>query len=154
MDVDRFMHRLNPLLLGLLHSPLHFLLSAGLMSLSYTGRRSGRRITIPVGYQRQGDTITVLVSKAQRKSWWRNFAEPTGVELRVRGRRVQGSGVLVPAEAPEFVRAYEATFARLPALTGQFGIDDYRKGEKLTGSQLAVLSEQGRVVRITLDADA
>jgi hypothetical protein len=67
---------------------------------------------------------------------------------------VQGSGVLVPAEDPEFARAYEATFSRLPSLTGQFGIEDYRKGEKLSDAQLAVLAEQGRVVRITRDTDA
>lgn len=151
MDADRIMSRLNPLIVGLLHSPLHFIASAGLMSLSYEGRRSGRRVTIPVGYQKRGDAVTVLVSKAWRKQWWRNFAEPMAVELRVRGRTLSGEGVLVPAEEPEFQRAYEATFARLPALPRQFGIDDYRKGESLSPAQLAVLAEQGRVVRIALE---
>jgi hypothetical protein len=151
MDVDRFFTPMNRLILGLLHSPLHFIASAGLMSLTYTGRRSGRRITIPVGYQRQGDTIIVLVSKAHRKSWWRNFEQPAEVELRVRGRRLSGEGVLIPTDAPEFKSAHEATFARIPSVAKQFGIDDYRKGSELSDAQLAVLAKQGRVIRIALE---
>lgn len=150
MDADRIMSRLNPLIVGLLHSPLHFIASIGLMSLSYTGRRSGKRITIPVGYQRKGDEITVLVSKAWRKRWWRNFEQPTTVELRVRGRRLQGEGSLVPVDAPAFRQAYETTFSRLPGLPRQFGIDDYRKADGLNDAQQAILAEQGRVVLIRL----
>jgi len=42
--------RLNPLMRALLRSPLHGLLSGMLMLLSYTGRKSGKVYTIPIGY--------------------------------------------------------------------------------------------------------
>jgi len=90
MDVDRIATRLNPVVVWILRSPLHRLLSRGLMLLSYTGRRSGRRHAIPVGYQRSGAVITVLASRARRKRWWRNFREPAPVELLVRGRVLRG----------------------------------------------------------------
>jgi hypothetical protein len=38
-----------------------------------TGRRSGVRYTIPVGYRRRGDVLDALVSKAPTKQWWRNY---------------------------------------------------------------------------------
>ncbi len=41
---------LNPLMRALLRSPFHGLLSGMLMLLSYTGRKSGRTYTIPIGY--------------------------------------------------------------------------------------------------------
>ena len=153
MDADRIMTSLNPVVVRLLHSPLHFLASGGLLTLRYTGRRSGRRVTIPVGYQWHDDAIEVLVSKADRKQWWRNFETPRRVELRVRGRRLEGEAELVGADAPEFRAAYRRTFSRLPFLPPQFGVDDYRKEEGLTDAQLAIVAEQGRMVRITLHSE-
>ena len=41
--------------------------------LTYTGRRSGRTFTIPVGYVRDGDRITIGVRMPEAKTWWRNF---------------------------------------------------------------------------------
>jgi len=64
MDVDRLVRHLNPLVAWLLRSTLHPLVSGGLMLLEVTGRRTGRRYWIPVGYQRNGDAIIVLVSHA------------------------------------------------------------------------------------------
>lgn len=41
--------------------------------ITYTGRRSGRTITLPVGYRLSGDTVTIGVAMPDEKSWWRNF---------------------------------------------------------------------------------
>jgi hypothetical protein len=41
--------------------------------LTYTGRRSGRTFTIPVGYRRAGDEVTITVAMPDAKTWWRNF---------------------------------------------------------------------------------
>lgn len=40
---------------------------------TYTGRRSGRTFSTPVGYQRSGDTVTIGVAMPDAKTWWRNF---------------------------------------------------------------------------------
>lgn len=41
---------------------------------TYTGRRSGRVISTPVGYRRRGDDVVeVPVGMPERKTWWRNF---------------------------------------------------------------------------------
>jgi len=41
--------------------------------LTYTGRRSGRVFSTPVGYRRAGDVVTIGVRLPDAKSWWRNF---------------------------------------------------------------------------------
>ena len=149
MDVDRIASRLKPAVAALLRSPLHPLLSFGLMLISFEGRKTGRRYTFPVGYQRRGGTVTVLASRARRKRWWRNFREPGPVELLVRGRWLSGTGRVLAGDSPEFREAVEATFARLPRLAGQFGVH-YRRGEPLGPEQWAVVAREGAVVEIEL----
>lgn len=153
VDVDRLASRANPLVAAILRSRLHPLLSAGLLLLCFEGRRSGRRYELPVGYQRRGRTLTVLASRAWRKSWWRNFREPRPVEVLLRGRRLRGEGHVLAADSAEFRDAIEATFRRLPRLAGQFGVA-YRRGEPLTGEQWRRVAHAGAVVRIDLDEPA
>ncbi len=47
-------------------------------TLTYTGRRSGRTFSTPVGYRRAGDVVTITVMVADAKSWWRNFTGAGG----------------------------------------------------------------------------
>lgn len=43
-------------------------------TISYTGRKSGKSYSLPLGYWRNGDVITVRSNYgSERKSWWRNF---------------------------------------------------------------------------------
>ena len=149
MDLDRLMTRLNPVVAWLLRSPLHPLLSGALMLLQVTGRRTGRRYWIPVGYQRDGNTITVLVSRARRKQWWRNYREPGPVTVRLRGRTLRGRARLVPPESDTFRAALETTFRRLPGLGGQFGIR-YDRSTGLTASQCRTVATNGAVVSIDI----
>ena len=60
-----------------------------LTQVTYTGRRSGRAVSTPVGYRRAGDVVTIRVGLPDRKSWWRNFTgdgAPLTLELDDTGR--------------------------------------------------------------------
>jgi len=64
----------NKVMVGLRDAPLvGKLVRKGITVASYTGRRSGRAFSIPVGYQRKGDVINIRVMMADDKTWWRNF---------------------------------------------------------------------------------
>lgn len=63
----------NPLVRGLLRSPMHGIASGRLALISVTGRRSGDVFTFPVMYTREGDAVTVVVGWPERKRWWRNL---------------------------------------------------------------------------------
>ncbi|MEU4216563.1 hypothetical protein [Actinoplanes sp. NPDC026623] len=68
--VDRF----NACVLALRSSPrLGKVVSRSLTVVTYTGRRSGTTFSIPVGYRRTGDVVTIGVAFPDAKSWWRNF---------------------------------------------------------------------------------
>ena len=53
----------------------------------YTGRRSGRTFTTPVGYKRHGEEMTIGVQFPDQKKWWRNFLDGGGPILRPAPRR-------------------------------------------------------------------
>ena len=144
------MSRLNPLVTFVLRAPvLHWLLSPGLVLLTVTGRRSGRRYTIPVGYQRSGDIVTVMVSKARSKQWWRNYRAPGPVVLQLRGQRLTGTARLAAPDSDAFREAAESTLRRVPGMGRVFKVDfDRRVG--LTDSQVAALAHEIAVVQIEL----
>jgi hypothetical protein len=85
---------INPLLGWLIRSPLHRLASQRLALIAYTGRRSGRRYTIPVGYQLAGRHVTITAGSPESKVWWGSLTRlGAPVELIVRGRRRTGHAV-------------------------------------------------------------
>lgn len=81
----------NPFMRAVLHSPLHGLLSGALMILSFTGQRSGRRYTIPVGYMEEGGKL-YLFSHAP---WAKNFVGGAPVTVRLRGQDRCGTARIV-----------------------------------------------------------
>jgi deazaflavin-dependent oxidoreductase (nitroreductase family) len=98
-----------------LKSPLHRLLSGGLLLITYRGRRTGRERTIPVMYAEEGDRLIVLVGDATAKQWWRNLRGGAPVELRLRGRLRCGRATVVaggPAETGAMLSTYLTRFPR------------------------------------------
>lgn len=87
----------NLFVIGLLRSPLHCLASGSILLLTYRGRRSGRRFTIPVMYAEREGTLTIFVGHPERKTWWRNLRDGAEVEVRLRGRRLRGRATVVAA---------------------------------------------------------
>jgi len=67
-------HAVNTAITGLTHAPLIGpLLGRYITEISYTGRKSGKSFTLPIAYQRGGDSLTIRVSMPDKKNWWRNF---------------------------------------------------------------------------------
>jgi hypothetical protein len=153
VDVDRLMTLLNPAVAWVLRSRIHPLLSWGLMLVTVTGRRSGRVYTIPVGYQRDREAITVLVSKPSRKQWWRNYRERRAITVHLHGRARAGHAVVVAPGSTAFRDAIEETLRRMPFLGRQFGIE-YDRGTGLTEGQARTVAGTAAIVRIELDEPA
>jgi len=150
VSVDAWASRLNPLVAAVLRSPLHFLLSRGLVLLTVTGRHSGRRYAIPVGYQRDGEDLVVMVSEAKKKQWWRNYYEPAQVAVRMRGVDRTGRAELVAPGSEEFRALAERTLRRVPWMRRVFRVDfDPRTG--LRSDQLDFLGEEIAIARIRLE---
>lgn len=83
----------DPLMKWLLRSPLHGLISKGVMLVSVRGRKSGRTISTPTNYVRDGKSLWVI-SWRDRK-WWRNLRGGAEVRLLLAGKEVTGCGQVI-----------------------------------------------------------
>jgi hypothetical protein len=54
------------------------MVSRRLTIVTYTGRRSGRTFSTPVGFRRVDDVVTIGVQLPEAKKWWRNFLDEGG----------------------------------------------------------------------------
>jgi deazaflavin-dependent oxidoreductase (nitroreductase family) len=86
----------NPMMVWLLKSPLHGMISKGVMLVSVTGRKSGKMISTPTNYLRDGNTLWVI-SWRDRK-WWRNLRGGAKVRVLLAGRNVEGCGQVIEDE--------------------------------------------------------
>ncbi|MEV0659895.1 nitroreductase family deazaflavin-dependent oxidoreductase [Actinomadura luteofluorescens] len=110
----------NPLVGGLLRSPLHRTVSGRIALITVTGRRTGRAYRFPVMYARGEDGIHVLVGQQDRKTWWRNVRRPAPVRLLIAGRRLDGTAEVLKGPAADAARAaYVARFPRAAAAVSQ-----------------------------------
>ena len=121
--VPKFMFKLmNPLMKALLYSPLHSRVSKSLMLLSFSGRKSGKKFTTPVGYLRQGSTITVFT----HSPWWKNMIGGAPVSMRIQGQNIPGVARPVddPVEIKSMVRDLNASNGENRARQMGFWVDD------------------------------
>ncbi|MGV9711356.1 hypothetical protein ACWDTI_11900 [Gordonia sp. NPDC003424] len=62
--------------------------------LRYTGRKSAKRVELPVQYRRSGNMVIVGVGAADNKNWWRNFTGEGGpISLTLDGQERSGNAV-------------------------------------------------------------
>jgi hypothetical protein len=95
------MKRLNGLVIWILGSRLGKRMNARLMTLEFTGRRTGRTYRLPVGRQDLLGKRSVLT----KRMWRSNFRGGGDARLRVDGAWHQSRGVLVE-DVPTIARAY------------------------------------------------
>lgn len=95
----------NKIMGWVLKSPLHSLLSNGMMLVTVTGRKSGRSISTPVAYLREGKTLWV-VSRRESK-WWRNLRGGADVQVLVAGQTLKGHGSVIEDEQAVAKRLFE-----------------------------------------------
>jgi hypothetical protein len=117
--------------------------------ITVTGRRSGRRYTIPVGYLETSDGVIVLVNDAPSKTWWRNCLNGGPIELLLRGVRRHGEARALAPGSDEFRGCADECFRRSRIIPRLFGVAfDPQRG--LTGEQLSHLARRAAIVHITL----
>ena len=78
----------NPFMLWLLRSPLHFIMSGRTMLISVTGRKSGKTYTTPVDYRRDGPVVLAITS--ERYTWWKNLRGGGDARLVIAGEEISG----------------------------------------------------------------
>jgi hypothetical protein len=77
---------MNPVMALILRSPIHWVASKQIMLLSFKGRKTGKRYSIPVGYVRKNNELTVFT----HARWWRNLRGGAPVTVRIQGHEYSG----------------------------------------------------------------
>lgn len=102
----------NQVVLAILRSPAHRLLSGLALELRYHGRRSGREFALPVQYAKVNGSVVLRPQKPDQSTWWRNFRDPRAVTVLMSGRERSGSARLLEPGEPEWELFHQAYVAR------------------------------------------
>jgi hypothetical protein len=131
----------------MLRSPLHVFMS-GLLLMTVTGRKSGRAISTPVNYVRDGahggDTL-LIISKANR-TWWKNLRGGAPVTLLMSGKTYRAA-----AAVSEDRIAVEEKLLRFFHLTKRTlgGIHLDKNGQPTQPEKFAQVAQLWVVIEIT-----
>ncbi len=98
----------NPLVRLLLGSPLHRVLDDSFLVLHLTGRKTGRRYDIPVGYVDMEGKLTVVTIAR----WRANLRGGADVEVTLRGR-LRPMHALLEEDPAAVAVSYQAMIARI-----------------------------------------
>jgi len=77
----------NGFISWVLRSPLHGILSNGTMLITVTGRKTGKKITLPVGYYCEDGSLWILTSRD--RTWWRNLEYGAEVSLLMKRKQLK-----------------------------------------------------------------
>ncbi|MFN8378197.1 MAG: nitroreductase family deazaflavin-dependent oxidoreductase [Anaerolineae bacterium] len=86
-------------------------LSKEMMVITTTGRKSGNRYSVPIGYVRDGEAVVALNIHA-RSNWYQNARVNPHVSLNVRGHEFPAQAEDLPVDTPEAVNAVLEPFRR------------------------------------------
>mgnify|MGYP001194374218 CR=1 FL=1 len=87
----------NDFVAWVLRSPFHGMLSKDMMLVTVTGRKSGKSISTPTNYVRDGDTLWVI--SLRERTWWRNLRGGANVRVVLARRGVEGRGQVIEEES-------------------------------------------------------
>ncbi len=94
----------NFVVVSILSSPLHGVMSRSIMLLIYRGCRSGRAFTTLISYVRDG--VDLLAAASCEHAWWKNLRGSAAVRVRFRGQELEGKGWILEGEAAEETLLY------------------------------------------------
>ncbi len=109
---ERVLKWINPAVGALLNSRLHGLMSADVMLLTVTGRRSGRTYTQPVSYRREGGIVRCFTSS--HTGWWKNLRGGAEVSIRIAGQPLTGRAEATHGDAKRVGDALTEFLVHLP----------------------------------------
>lgn len=130
----------NTFMSMLLRSPLHGIFSNGMMVLTYKGKKTGRQISLPIGYYPQPDG-SLLSTSLRSRTWWRNLRDGAPVALYIKGRLHKAYGEAFDAPL-EVMKGLDDLFRQQPKLARYFSIQLGEDGLADTASLHRVAKER------------
>ena len=77
---------INPIVVFVAKSPLHFFVSHQILIISFQGVKSGKQFLIPVSYHKHNSSYTCVTLRSN--IWWRNLKNLMNVDIWLRGKLI------------------------------------------------------------------
>jgi hypothetical protein len=145
---SQFFTKLNPLMMQVLPSSLHWPASTQLALVRFKGKKSGRFFTTPMAYHLFDDIVVIALAETKGRNWWRNYVEVAPMDILIKGEWRNGFASVLQAQDPEYKKWFEAVFDRAFFIPKIFGID-YDAGAGLSQSQITALAAKSGLVKFT-----
>jgi ABC-type molybdate transport system ATPase subunit len=140
---------INPLVVLILRSPLHFLASKNLIFITFKGRKSKKTFNIPVSYHREGNELIALTLK--QNLWWKNLKMLNTTQITLLGKK-EDVGLTIVDKDTHFIKE------KMRELIIEKPIDAYFAKVKLNKNKLPIeedlikASQKHIVLKFTLIA--
>ena len=140
---------INPLVVFILRSPLHFLASKNLIFITFKGRKSKKTFNIPVSYHREGNDLIALTLK--QNLWWKNLKMLNTTQITLLGKK-ENVELTIVDEDTQFIKE------KMRELIIEKPIDAYFAKVKLDKNKLPIeedlieSSKRHIVLKFTLKA--
>lgn len=140
---------LNPVMRGLLRSPLHGVTSHNIGIVHFKGRKSGRELSTPLSYTREGNVVRLLSNQTTR--WWVNFrGDNIQAEMEIARQRLPGTAKLLEGDSEALRDGVRRFIRALPRDAKVYGLKLDANGEVVEESLAAIASEL-ILVEVTLE---
>jgi hypothetical protein len=139
---------MNQVMVNILRSPLHPILSKDIMVIRFAGRKSGDFFSTQVSYLRRGSEVTVLT----RSQWWKNVAGGRPVWLTIKGKEYTGVADACSDDIPLIAGTMRQFLKEKPANARSFGLAA-RPGEAIDPAEFERVVQQKKVVIVTIRLD-
>lgn len=110
---------MNRVMVWLMRTPLHRIMSQHIMLISFRGRKSGKLFTTPIGYMRRGNIVDCFTDH----QWWRNLVERPDVSLLIQGKRYAGIAEVIRDDKETVASALLEYCTHSPMAARAFHVD-------------------------------
>ena len=137
---------INPIMIFILRSPLHFLVSHSVLVLYVTGAKTGKKYFIPVSFFEHSKGLLTCVTD-KPNIWWRNLTSIDEIKILFKGKEIQSRINTEPHDSDYIFPKLHALFSH-SRLDGLFGGTGYKNGKPIEED---VIGATKRMVLIELD---
>jgi deazaflavin-dependent oxidoreductase (nitroreductase family) len=133
------------------------MLSGRLVLITYTGKKSGMKHTLPVQYAKSDGELIVVAGYHQHKKWWRNLRRQSTVNICYHGKWFEASATAFEGDAAVIAPLLPAYLKRFPESARIRGLTLNSSGDVQDAEKLREAAEKVVVVNIrmpTLNAQA
>lgn len=145
--MNRLFAFINPIVVVMARSILHRVLSHQVVVLEFSGRRSGRRYTLPVSYLRRDGEVLCMTER--NGIWWRNLQGAVPVQLTLDGRSVAAISQ-VEVEDDEQVAAALRLFCLRSRISAYFAGVGFDSDGEPNSMDLVRAAERHVLITLTL----